>query len=187
MTLATPQKSKIQDDLGGAYINTITTHSGFIFKETMRHDFGIDGQICALQENVYPYGSEYSESDFLLKFQLKSIYDYEIRDNQVIYDLPIKNYHELIIDNTVNKVILILVLFYNDQVDDWVQHPIILDYDTRLKYCAVWGSLAGLEQVSNTSSKRIKIPCGNIFNKKSLTEIMCKLEKGDSLGNNVFI
>jgi len=186
MTLVTPKKSNIQNNLGEAYVNSIVTHSGFIFKETLRHDYGIDGQICGLQKYTYSYGTEYNETDFLLKFQLKSIYDYEVINDHIVYDLNIKNYHELIRQSVIKKI-LILVLFCDEIVEAWIDQPLILNYDTRLNYCAIWGSLEGLPTVNNETQKRIKIPCKNIFNKESLTNIMSKLEKGDILERNVTI
>ena len=109
----------------------------------------------------------------LIKFQAKATSRNIVRDGNVRFSLPIKNYNDLRIPTKVPRI-LIVVLMPRDP-DQWVSQT---EDELCLRRCGYWISLEGRPAVTNTSSISIDLPTTNIFSRDHLHDLMTKAEDG---------
>lgn len=147
----------IKEDLSLAYVQAICAKAGMSLNIRSR-DYGIDGTIYDIYYSKHL--NTYRESGFALDFQLKSTVTAIINDDEVIYDLEVKNYRDLIETNMGHSRILILYVLPRNE-EEWITFS---KEETILKGCAYWCSLKGKEDVANTKKIRIRIS-----NKQRLT------------------
>lgn len=159
--------------LGVAYTRAVVSYAGFNFCVS-EHDYGFDGKIIDVEyDDEY---RRYSESGFLIDFQIKSTVRYEIKDDMIFYDIEVKNYRDLIKRNPGNPRILILYLMPQEN-DDWLEND---KHKLILRHGAWWCSLKGFPETDNKERKRIKIPIKNLLNKEALIRMMeCVKEGGE--------
>lgn len=164
----------IKECIGSAYTRALVSYAGYNICIS-EHDYGFDGKILDVEyDEEY---KRYSESGFLINFQLKSTVDYELKDDMIIYDLEVKNYRDLIRPNPGSPRILILYLMPREK-EKWL----INDHERLIiERGAWWYSLKGLPECSNKDKKRIKIPAGNLLSVESLNEMMKRVKEGEDL------
>lgn len=164
----------IKEGIGTAYTEAVASYAGFNIVVS-KHDYGIDGKFIDVEyDNEY---KRYSDSGFLIDFQLKSTVKYEIDNGYIIYDLEVKNYRDLIKTNVGNPRILVLYLMPRER-SEWLLND---DNGLTLKKGAWWYSLRGKPNVNNDHRVRIKIPITNFFCADALTSMMERVKEGDEL------
>lgn len=103
--------------------------------------------------------------------QLKcTINNYTIINNNIIFNLKIKNYNELRSQSLAPKILILLIA--PDNPDKWVKHN--KDSSEIFKH-AFWVSLLGEPDVKNQTSIKIKIPTQNIITVDLIKSMMIKV------------
>jgi len=179
-------KQQCMDVVSTSYVNAIAGQAGLICTKP-QIDCGIDGIFSEVKE--LPNGQR-RDAGYRLDFQLKSTGNFAIGKDEIIYDLEVKNYIDLIDDDVGTPRILIVYLMPKEQ-KDWIiideqefkneNDKLEYKYNTNFNYCAWWCSLRGMAETSNTEKIRIKIPRNQILNKESLSDLMDKVRRGDVL------
>lgn len=145
-----------------AYIRAVAASAGY---QMVRPEIDIDSVDGILMSN---FGSRPK-----IEFQAKATARDIVRDGNVRFSLPIKNYNDLRIPTKVPRI-LIVVLMPQDP-DQWVNQT---EDELCLRHCGYWVSLEGRSTVTNTSSVSIDLPTTNIFNKEHLHDLMTKADTG---------
>lgn len=177
-------KQQCMDIVSTSYVNAIAGQAGLICTKP-QVDCGIDGIFSEVK--VLPNGKR-RDTGYKLDFQLKSTGNFIINKDEIIYDLEVKNYIDLIDEEVGTPRILILYLMPAEQ-EDWIMideqeienndNKLEYKYSTNFSYCAWWCSLNGMTETSNKETIRIKIPRNQILNKESLSDLMAKVRRGD--------
>lgn len=153
--------TEIQKEMSETYLRAVVFRVGFGLDEP-KNDRGIDGTIR--DPNRLGRGID------RIDYQLKSTTQYEIRDANIIYDLRVENYNQLVIETDVPRV-LILYLMPPDS-DQWLSHSVD---ELILRKCAHWVSLMGMAPSRNSSTKRVEVPLANIFSHDELPGMLHSL------------
>lgn len=73
--------------------------------------------------------------------------------------------------------VLVVVLVPED-LDNWLQQS---EQCLRMKHCAYWVSLYGMEESPNSASITVRIPRSQIFDVAGVHQIMERIGRGDAL------
>lgn len=147
--------SEIQKELSEAYVNAVVFRKGFNVYFP-KNDRGIDGTI---QDDSRGGMNR-------VDFQLKSTTRYEVKDENIVYDLDKDNYIELIKDKDVPRVLILFIM--PDDQEQWIRHSL---NELCLRKCAYWVSLVGKDPSRNKSTVRVRVPMGNIFSPNGLIDM----------------
>jgi len=101
-----------------------------------------------------------------------------VGSNEISFALKLKNYDDLRNPAVILPKILIVVCVPND-IDRWGNFQ--LQYKTVLKHSAYWLSLKDYPKRDNDYSVTVHLPRVNTFTPASLTEIMTRIARGESL------
>lgn len=138
--------------------------AGVIYEQTGSFDYGVDGRF----QPVAMRGNRRVASGHTLEFQAKASINWELDNNQIIYDLEAKTYNDMVSrPPSETTLILILLCLPQDQVD-WHASTAT---ETTLRHCCYWHILTG-EPTENTETKRIFIPSANILTPESLNGLL---------------
>lgn len=149
----------IQEQISRAYVRSVVFNAGcnVSFPEI---DLGIDGTIEAPRIGM-------SRVDFQLKSTTRQL---ELRDGNILYDLRVENYNQLIVSDDAPRV-LILYLMPNER-EEWVSQS---ESELCLRKCAYWKSLMGMDLSRNESTQRVEVPLTNIFSSDGLSDMFNQL------------
>jgi hypothetical protein len=167
----------IKEQLSRAFVKAIAADAGFILRE-YELDYGLDGKFSEVEYNIYDEGHKrFCETGFGIDFQLKATTDIEHKNEHIIYDLEAKNYNDLVKTNVGTPRILILYLMPKER-NEWLK---VNSSSTTMQKCAWWCSLKGGLPTSNSQSKRIKIPDGNLLTPAELCKLISRVKEGVDL------
>jgi len=111
-----------------------------------------------------------------IDFQAKATTQDRLRDGVVRFPLPVKNYNDLRAD-TISPRILIVLLMPSSPLDWAVQ----TEEELCMRHCAYWHSLEGQPETSNSVSVTVHLPTHNILSVNQLTDLMNRVNRGESL------
>lgn len=163
------------EKMSKAYVAALCAANGYTFDVPSSDYDGID---CAINCPGYPCEDCGCVNESASLFaQLKSTYsrtEYRIsRDGNIYYKLKVGNYNKLVKKRGI-PAILILLILPNEDDSQWLEHSIEC---LKIKKCAYWVSLAGLEPSINRTTVTVKIPCVNALSSEELKRIMIKVSK----------
>jgi len=161
-----------KEALGEAYVRAVVAKAGYNYGG-YNHDFGIDGII----KDVKEIRGGYRDTGFGIDFQLKSTWDVTFENGELVYDLEVKNYNDLVSWEGGNPAVLILFVMPKDE-NLW------LDFSNEqlvIRQCAWWCSLKGLPLVDNEHTKRIRIPESQVFSPAELERLMAEVRRCGTL------
>ncbi len=169
------QKSIKMEEMSEAYVRALCAVNGYTVNRVNPDNDGYDITISCPQKPA----SDSIIFSPTMHVQLKSSYS-KIKlqpDGSIKYPLEVKNYKSLV--NPNRMIPLILVVFHMPENEEhWIeQTPEWL----KIKKCAYWISLKGLEETSNSETITIKLPVDHILTKESLKSIMVKISKQEEL------
>ena len=177
-------KQQSMEGVSRGYIEAIASQAGLVCTKP-NFDYGVDGTFSDI---IIREDNRHVDSGYKLDFQLKSTGNFEIKENEIIYDLELKNYNDLIDEEIGTQRILILYLMCED-IEDWiivneeiipnVEEILEYKYNTGFNYCAWWCSLRGKSKSNNKRTVRIKLPRNQILTKDSLKSLMEKVKEGE--------
>lgn len=111
-----------------------------------------------------------------IEFQAKATSRDVLRDENVHFPLPVKNYDDLRAD-TLTPRILIVVLMPRE-TERWLTQT---RDELCLRHCGYWLSLDGLPAVPNTTSVTVPVPTSNVFGSSQLRDLMTRADIGSPL------
>ena len=161
-----------QEDLSFAYISAVVANAGHNCGPPQRHDYGIDIEIGY----VAKFGEGRMDTGHRLHIQAKASHNFAISDdgNCITYDLKVRAYNKLILKDLGNPAILVLYCMPSDE-NDWLS---VYEECTTLRHCGYWISLRGMPASTNKTTLKIEIPKEQMFNDKSLKDIMDRIKGG---------
>jgi len=142
-----------------AYVRAIGAAAGYSFVSHDVDDDSIDGGFASKEGRRRR-----------LEFQLKSTSNIKIKNGHINYQLPIKNYNDLRLDDPTIPRILILLLM-PEKIENWTTFS---ESGLCLHHCAYWHNLAGMKETSNETTVTLSIPCAQQFSPEALTQLMQK-------------
>lgn len=167
-------ETHIKEAISRSYAKAVSADAG-ISCEFYDNDYGLDGHFCDVKYDATRRG--YRSTGFNIDFQLKATQNANIVGGEVIYQLEVKNYKDLIETHVGTPRILILFIMPEDR-NEWIN----VDKDkTVMKKCAYWMSLKGMPDTTNTAKITIKIPENQILNQEQLLGLMNKVKTGGSI------
>jgi Domain of unknown function (DUF4365) len=162
----------IAESLSRAYVRVIAGRAGLNLA-IREYDYGVDGSF----DEVVVRQNRRVESGFSLSFQLKSSTQWQLNDTQVVYDLEVKTYNDLILRRsmrTATPCILILLALPSDSMQ-WL---ICEETQLRLQGTCYWEYLSGSPS-ENRQSVRIRIPRSQRLNPESLLTLIENVKIGE--------
>lgn len=156
---------RIKENLCIAHIYAVAGMAGVGLGLRNVNDYGVDGQF----DPVVIRGTRRVISGFPLPFQAKSTVDWEIKDGHVVYDLESKTYNDIVSRTEAEATLLLVLLCLPKIATDW--HSVTSDATT-LRNCCYWHHFRGDLADNENSTKRIKIPTGQLFAPESLKELL---------------
>ncbi len=150
----------IQEQLSRAYTRAVIFRAGFRLSNPEVDDHGIDGTV------VDPDRRGVNRVDF----QLKASMAYQVRNDTIAYDLRVEDYNRLIIEDDVTRILILFIM-----PDDDVQWLIQSEDELCLRTCAYWVSLMGMTRSRNSSTRRVYLPAGNVFDQDGLRDMFRQL------------
>lgn len=137
-------------------------------------DFGLDGSFCSVSRRK---DGRFFSDGVRIDFQAKSTKNIEISGDDLIYDLEVKNYRDLIVTDTFSPRILVLYLLPEHE-DQWM---IFNERDVIVQHGAYWCSLRGHEDTLNTSTIRIRVPLAQKLTTFELARLLHIVRGGNLL------
>ncbi len=162
----------ISEALSRAYVRAIAGRAG-LNSAVREYDYGVDGSF----DEVVVRQNRRVESGFSLSFQLKASTQWQLNDTQVVYDLEVKTYNDLILRRrmrTATPCILILLALPSDSMQ-WL---ICEETQLRLQGTCYWEYLSG-SLSENRQSVRIRIPRSQRLNPESLLTLIENVKTGE--------
>jgi len=157
-----------------AYIHLVACTAGctFAFRE--------DGD--ALGIDITIMGFKELEQGIIIPIpidvQVKSTSRSMMAEQYIHYDLKVKNYNELRVEQYGSPRILIVVVVPDDP-GSWLDQSEEL---LVLRNCAAyWMSLRGAPETTNTSSIRVDVPRANLLTTESLAGLLHVISEGERL------
>jgi hypothetical protein len=162
----------IAESLSRAYVRAIAGRAGLNLA-VREYDYGVDSSF----DEVMVRQNRRVESGFSLSFQLKASTQWQLNDAQVVYDLEVKTYNDLILRRsmrTATPCILILLALPSDSMQ-WL---ICEETQLRLQGTCYWEYLSG-SLSENRQSVRIRIPRSQRLNPESLLTLIENVKIGE--------
>ena len=159
--------SQRKEDISISYISAICAYNGVAY-DIIRHDHdSVDGSMMKriTLENGYDY-------DVTVHIQLKctnSLNCYTENEDEIIYQLKVKNYNDLCKQGTVPKLLGLLVLPANE---DWVHWS---KEELAIKGCMYWAYLGGSTPSNNSSTVSVYIKKENVINIENIDILLKRI------------
>jgi hypothetical protein len=151
-----------------AYMRVICAQAGLNIKKC-EFDNGIDLDIGSCKPT-----EQNSIANAFIAVQLKSTENWQVENNNFIkYDLPIKNYNQLRLNNSLVPQYLVLFTL-PPQTSHWVTYK--FEYTehkhvVEIRHMAYYFSLKGEPETENTTTIRVQIPINNKLTAEVLTDL----------------
>lgn len=167
----------IESEISYAYLHAVASHVGAGCNIANRASDGNGIDAIVTGWGPFENGGYLQEVD--IKVQLKATIGTPVINNRYIsyYLKGINRYNDLRTDALATHRILV-VMFLPKEVEHWLN---ITEEELMLKKCAYWVSLRGAPESQNDSGQTIYIPPNQIFNSKSLKEILATRSRNENL------
>lgn len=140
--------------------------AGVLFEGTSStsFDYGLDGHF----RSVVIRGARRVTSGHPLDFQAKASANWELMNNEIVYDLEAKTYNDLVSRSDAEATLVLVLLCLPKNQSEW---HISTASETTLRHCCYWYVIRG-EITDNTATKRIFIPCENLLTPENLKMLL---------------
>ncbi len=166
----------IKEELSYAYVHAVASKQAFACERVFKDRDSVDVTIRAKgrldDESLY-----YSPS---LDLQLKATSNPTFGDDELVFDLGMKNYDELRVPTPSPRLLVVLVL--PEDSGEWLTFS---EEQLISRRCCYWYSLRGAEEVENEVSRRIRIPLGQVFSPAKLSEFMVAASRAQEIDNEL--
>ena len=162
----------ISEALSRAYVRAIAGRAGLNLA-IREYDYGVDGSF----DEVVVRQNRRVESGFSLSFQLKSSIQWHIDSTQVVYDLEVKTYNDLILRRSMRAAIpcILILLALPADATQWL---ICEESELRLQGTCYWAHLGG-NLSENRQSVRIRIDRSQRLTPESLLNLLENVKTGE--------
>lgn len=168
-------ENHIREGLSRAFIFAVAHRAGLNCCLARSFDYGIDGELLDIKVS----GGRHIDSGFSIEFQAKASGACSITATEVIYDLEVKTYHDLIDHNRPAwKPFILILLGLPVDPNEWLT---VTSDALLLRRSAWWISLRGQPRSSSKSTQRIKIPKSNVFDVTTARLLMERTKRGEIL------
>jgi hypothetical protein len=157
-----------QESLCLAHIYAVAGVAGVNFAIKDVYDYGVDGQLSPVVDR----GGRRVNSGYPLDFQAKATVNWELEDQDIVYDLEAKTYNDIASRTPSETTLVLILLCLPKSRSDW--HGTSYE-ETVLRHCCYWHTFSG-ELTSNTYKKTIRLPRANLLTAASLNDLLL-LEK----------
>lgn len=161
---------KIKEDLSVCYLKTIAAVNG-IALENITHD---EDSVDVIIKKVIQMSSS-RRFNSQISVQLKSTSSksqYNIKENEIIYEFKVKNYNDLCIAATMPSMLALLIL--PEKEEEWINWT---TNELMINGKMYWLSLQSNKLTENKDSISIKIPKENILNNVTIEQLIEKAAK----------
>ena len=160
-----------KESLSRAYITAVVGRSRNNLSLGSTFDYGVDGTVKQLKRR----GHRIMESGFSFDFQAKSSIDWSINGSDVVYDLEVKAYNDLVARAGTGAIPYYLILLcLSPKNTDWLR---VSADRLILRQLAVYHRISGPPS-NNQYTHRIRIPSQNILRPGSVRRILRGIEAG---------
>lgn len=137
-------------------------------------DYGVDGSVRTLEQR----GTRIRETGLGFDFQSKSTTDWAINGTEIVYDLEVNAYNDLVerAGSGGLPFLLVLLCLPKNEVG-WLN---VSADKLILQKCAYWAKLNGA-LTDNAATRRIRIPVANVFTPKAVVGILRDIKTGAML------
>lgn len=156
----------IEENLCWAHIYAVAGMAGISLGVRHVHDYGVDGQF---EPVILRAGKRHIVQGIPLSFQAKSTINWTIADGHIVYDLETKTYNDFVSRTEAESTLILILLCLPKDRDHW--HSVSSDITT-LRTCCYYHRVRGLPVDNEKSTKRIRIPLGQVFTPSSLTDLL---------------
>lgn len=163
-----------EEQLSRAYVHAVAAHAGLIF-EPATTDYGVDGTI----RKVHIRAGRRFVGGHSLDVQLKATTRWSMPNDEVIFDLEAKTYNDLVdrfCQSHATPMILVLLCLPENE-SEWLEISV---QELIMRHCCYWCVVGGT-RTDNLTTQRIMIPKANLFDQKTITELIEKVQRGDAL------
>ncbi|MCA1547412.1 DUF4365 domain-containing protein [Bradyrhizobium sp. BRP19] len=158
-----------EECLSLAFVYALAGRAGVSLAAQRVHDYGIDGTF----RSVKIIGKRRVETGYAVDFQMKATTTWEHKGSDVVYDLEVKNYNDMVQrDGEATPCILILLCLPSDH-HEWIEAD---ENRLVLQRCCYWMQLEG-DPSSNSYTQRIFIPRKNALTPQAIASIMANEQK----------
>lgn len=169
-------ENDIKEELNYAYIHAVAAYAGFSCDRPSNDLDSVDVTIRAK-------GRLDESSIFLsptLDLQLKASSGLDLSGEVFPFDLPMKNYNELRQSSRSPRLLVVMALPV--EKEEWLQ---ITAEQLIARRCCYWHSLIDEPEVSNTTSRRIRISTRQVLTPESLRELLLKASRYEEIKNDL--
>lgn len=160
------QRELMMERFSIAYISAVAARAGFEVVEPQVDRQSVDGKIISSIGRCPT-----------LDFQAKATTVAELRDLELPYALPVKNYRDLRkVEITTPRILIVVSMPRNEK--EWLSQT---EEHLCMRKCGYWLSLYGSADIENASSITVHLPRHQIFDADQLCELMRRAEKGPQL------
>lgn len=160
----------IEELLSVSCVSAIIARSGCA-PNPIAHDFGVDLEV----RNIANDGSRRIDVGAFLSLQLKASMNWTLEPDHVVFDLEAEAYNRLVFQNANATIPCALVLCcLPPDPESWMS---VCEDDFILRKCCYFYFIDG-ERTTNTSSKRIRIPRGQLLTPDALVKLKADLYEG---------
>lgn len=147
-----------------AYVDAIAGKAGVNVTRSL-HDYGVDGTFHPIKNG---HGG-YTETGFTVEYQLKATINWELKGDEVIYDLEASAYNKLVGRNRYAVPYVIIVMCLPRVESRWLRQNERAILLTRSCY---WYWQPNGPATKNTGSIRISIPRRNHLTATNLANLL---------------
>lgn len=155
--------------IGEGCLYAVVSSSGHLLKKTnLEDDYGTDFEILELEE----FAGEIHDLNIFFGIQLKTSTNWQLQDNEIIYDLEAKAYNNMILHNIKGahkKIIVIMCLNNETEQTSWCT---INEAHIKFQNSLFWYYIESKEKTDNSGTKRIHIPVTNVFNADAIQQLI---------------
>jgi hypothetical protein len=158
-----------EQQLSVAYVHAVAARAGYACQATIVDDDSVDVKIVArgwIHERAVVRSPQ-------LDVQLKATAQDLLRDDHLVYPLPVKNYNELRADTMVPRLLVVLQLPADPS--GWLVQS---EEQMISRRCAYWTSLLGQPDTENNVTVTIRLPREQQFTVDGLRTIMENASQG---------
>jgi len=163
-----------KESLSRAYVTAVVGRSRNNLLWGREFDYGVDGSVRALEQR----GTRIRETGLGFDFQSKSTTDWETDGAEIVYDLEVNAYNDLVERAGSGGLPFLLVLLCLPKNEaGWLD---VSADKLILQKCAYWSKLNGA-LTDNAATRRVRIPVANVFTPEAVVGILRDIKTGAML------
>lgn len=161
-----------KQQLSVGYVHAVAARAGYACQATIVDDDSVDVTIAA-KGRVHSHSVLRSPR---LEVQLKASSQNILREEDVAFPLPVKNYEELRCETMIPRLLVVFLLPDNER--DWLEQS---EEQMITRRCAYWLSLLGRPDTKNKTNVTVHLPRTNCLTVENLVAMMGRVSRREPL------